>query len=927
MTKKNRSKDLKKVVYKKPSLWSKKWVKITSRIILVLVCFLLLIFIILYIYVAKDLPSVVNLDDRKVIQSTQIYDRTGQELLYEISGNESRTIIPEDQIPDILKQAFISIEDQEFYKHWGVRPTAIARAAFQNVTGKGVGGGGSTITQQFVKNALLTSDRSIMRKIREAILAIQIEQKYSKDEIIAFYLNEIPFGGNIYGVESASQNFFGKKPMDLEPYQAAMLAAIIQRPTFYSPYGSNFDKLESRQQLVLSYMKEQGYINEEVYNQQKEQKLTIKPFAQNIKAPHFVFYVREKLAEKFGEEVLEQGGLKVQTTLDWNLQQIAEKVVREEIAKTRSRYDTQNGALSAIDPTNGDILALVGSKDYFNTDEDGNVNVLTTQQSPGSSIKPLVYAQAFAKGYNPDSYLFDLPTNFETTPGLPAYEPNNFNMQFNGPVSVRRALATSLNVPAVKALYLAGIKDTLELGGQLGITDYTRNRKSGLAMALGGAELKLLEHFGSYSAFANDGKFNQITPLMKVTSTSGEVLYSWEKDEKQILDANVARQITDILSDNNARSPVFGFTNNLSIPGVEAAAKTGTSQEFRDALTVGYTTNLVAGVWVGRNDNKPMRNGADGSVVASPIWNRFMKEAIASGRKPGQFTKAEIKRGRKPMVNTGGFEYNQKLKVNKATGKIATDRTPPELIEERDVKTVHSELYYVKLDNILGEWPKKPQEDPQFDNWEKPVLAWARSKGYITNLPDDKDNIIYTDENKPNIIINSPTKGSVITGNNIPLDISVNAAQGLKQVDIYIDDTVVLSTESGTIKQSVIAPSGGDKTLTIRAFDIYFNKSEVSVNISVKLDAVSPIVESFNVSGDKISGYNLTADITDLQGVSQVEFYDEVQGKLITLKNPITAPKTYSYLYKPPSVVNNFSFYIKATDTSGNVTTSNKIIK
>ena len=926
MAKKNNPKDLKKVVYRKPSIWSKKWVKITYKSLLGVLGVFLLSFIILYAYVAKDLPSVVNLDDRKVIQSTQIYDRTGQELLYEISGNENRTIISKEEIPDILKQAFISIEDQEFYKHWGVRPTAIIRAAFQNITGKGVGGGGSTITQQFVKNALLTSDRSLMRKVREAILAIQIEQKYSKDEIIAFYLNEIPFGGNIYGVEAASQSFFGKKPNELEAYQAAMMAAIIQRPTFYSPYGSNFDKLEARQQFVLLKMKEQGYITEEVYNQQKEQKLVIKPFAQNIKAPHFVFYVREKLAEKFGEEALEQGGLKVQTTLDWNLQQIAEKVVKEEVEKTRSRYDTQNAALGAIDPTNGDILAMVGSKDYFNTKEDGNVNVLTTQQSPGSSIKPLVYAQAFTKGYNPDSYLFDLPTNFETTPGLPAYEPNNFNLQFNGPVSIRRALATSLNVPAVKALYLAGIKDTLDLGNKLGITDYKKDRKSGLAMALGGAELKLIEHFGSYSAFANDGKFNKITPLMKVTKTSGEVIYSWERDEKQVLDKNVARQITDILSDNNARSPVFGFTNNLNIPGVDAAAKTGTSQEFRDALTVGYTTNLVAGVWVGKNDNKPMRNGADGSVVASPIWNRFMKEAIASGRKPEKFTKPEIKRGNKPMVNTGGFEYNKKLKINKATGKVSTDKTPPELIEEREVKTVHSELYYVKLDDILGDWPKKPQEDPQFDNWERPVLAWARSKGYITNLPDDEDNV-YTDENKPIIKINSPTKGSLISGNSVPLDISVTASQGLKQVDIYLDETVVLSSTSGTISQSIIAPSGGNKVLTVRAFDIYLNKSESSTNITIKLDSVSPVVESFSVLGDKISGFNLSANITDLQGVAQVEFYDDTQGQLIILKNPTTAPKTYSYLYRPPSGVNTFSFYIKTTDTSGNVTTSNKITK
>jgi membrane carboxypeptidase/penicillin-binding protein PbpC len=493
-------------------------------------------------------------------------------------------------------------------------------------------------------------------------------------------------------------------------------------------------------------------------------------------------------------------------------------------------------------------------------------------------------------------------------------------------VSVRRALATSLNVPAVKMLYLAGIKDTLKLGGELGITDYSESRKSGLAMALGGAELKLIEHFGSYSAFANNGKFNAINPLMKVTNNKGDILYSWEKKEKQGLDTNVARQVTDILSDNNARSPVFGFTNNLSIPGIDIAAKTGTSQEFRDALTVGYTTNLVAGVWVGRNDNKPMKNGADGSVVAAPIWNRFMREAIASGRTPGKFTKPEIKKGNKPMVNTGGFEYNQKFNINTATGKIATDSTPPELIQEQEVKTVHSELYYVKLDDILGAWPKKPQEDSQFDNWEGPVLAWARSKGYITNIPEDKDTV-YTDANKPQISINSPSNGTVITGNSVPLDIRINAAQGVKQVDVYLDDVSVLSSQSGTINQTVIAPSGGEKTLTVRAFDTYLNKSESSVKISIKLDSISPVVESFTVTGDKISGFVLSANITDIQGVAQVEFWDDTIGQLNLIKKPTIAPKTYSYTYKPPLAAGPFSFWIKTTDTSGNITTTNKLAK
>ncbi len=879
-----------------------------------------------YVFVAKDLPSVVNLDERRIAESSQIYDRTGEVLLYEISGDENRRIISSEEISDTLKQAFIAIEDQAFYDHIGIRPRAIARAAFSNVTGRGIGGGASTITQQFVKNALLTNERSLMRKAREAILAVQIEQRYDKDEILTLYLNEIPFGGQTYGVQAAAQTFFGVDASDVEPYQAAMMAAMIQRPTYFSPYGSNFESLVNRQQFVLRLMRDEGYLSQEEYEEQKEKELVIQPFARNIKAPHFVFYVREQLAEQFGEELLEQGGLRIQTTLDWELQQIAERAVREELEPNRARFDAQNAALGAINPENGDILAMVGSRNYFDTENDGNVNVLTSSQSPGSSIKPLIYASAFEKGFHPETYVFDLPTNFELTPGLPPYEPNNFNLRFNGPVSLRRSLATSLNIPAVKTLYLAGINDTKRLGFELGITDYTEDRQAGLAMALGGVDLKLIEHFGSYGAFANDGMHNPLTGIMQVTSTRGETLYSWESSQKRVLSTQVARQITNVLSDNDARSPVFGFTNNLSVPGVQAAAKTGTSQQFRDALTVGYTDNLVAGVWVGKNDNSPMTNGADGSVVAAPIWNRFMREAVAI-RPAGSFTDPDPVDIEKPMMD-GGFERIQRIKVNRITGKRATDRTPPELVEEREYKTVHNILHYVDLSDPLGDIPSDPTADPMYERWEQGVRNWAAGREEYSRRPpaesDDESN--YSEENRPEITISNPSNGATIQSQTVSLTVSVNAPQGVEQVDVYLNDESVFSSDNSSFTREISLKKDGQNTITVRAFDTFFNRGEAEVTFDVEFDQDAPEIRDFKVSGTPLTQFLLEARVTDEDGeVDTVEFWDrETEKRIATVSSP-TSGNLYTYEYSPPPGATKFEFYVRAIDDSNNVSTSDTI--
>ncbi len=879
-----------------------------------------------YYYVGRDLPSIVNLSDRKLIESSQIYDSSGEVLLYEIAGNENRKIIKSDEIPDTVKKAFISIEDREFYTHLGVRPMAIIRAAYQNFTGKGVGGGGSTITQQFVKNAILTNEKTFSRKIKEAVLALQVEQNYSKEEIITFYLNEIPFGGQVYGIESASQYFFGKQTKDLEAYQAAMLAAMIQRPTYYSPFGSNFDKLYERQQYVLRVMRDEGYLSEDEYQEQKSKELKVASSIVNIKAPHFVFYVREKLAEQFGEETLEQGGLKIITTLDWNMQQLSEKTVKETLDGLKSKYDAQNAAMGVIDPDNGQILAMVGSRDYYDESVDGNVNVLVTPQSPGSSIKPLVYATAFDKGFNPNTILFDLPTNFETVDGKPKYEPNNFNLQFNGPVSMRRSLATSLNVPAVKTLYLAGIKNFQRKSFDLGITDYPESKEMGLATALGGSDLKLIEHFGAYSVFPNDGKINPIASVKEVINSKNDVLYSWKSREKQVFSEQTARQVVDVMSDNEARSPVFGFTNDLSVPGVDTGAKTGTSQEFRDALTVGYTNNLVVGVWVGKNDNSPMKNGADGSVVAAPIWNRFMREVVKV-RKPGKFVEPDEVSVNKPMLN-GIVGGSKTAKVNRVTGKLASDNTPPELIDEKEYKSVHNILYYVDPEDPLNpSWPKNPFKDKMFNQWEAPVKEWARNNAEYSSEPPTETDDVYVEQNRPTIVISSPS--TVVKLPETTISGTATAPNGIRQVEIYLNDVLVGSFQNGDFSKKIPLTKEGENLILVKAWDNNYYKNELTQVFTADIDVVAPVIGSFKVTGNSITGFNLVANITDAKSsVKTVDFYEDTIGKITTLTLPSSDKSTYTSTYIPSldPTKTTYTFYVKATDEWSNVSTSNKVI-
>lgn len=724
--------------------------KIFFTIILILMIVGFLSVVGVFLYYMKDLPNPGKVNKRVMAESTKIYDRTGEHLLYEIHGEEKRTIIPFEDMPDTVKKATIVLEDRGFYNHHGVDFKGLTRAALKDIIGGGAHQGGSTITQQFIKNSILTSEKKLSRKIKEVVLAIEIEQKFTKDEILQMYLNEIPYGSNAYGVEAAAQTFFGKPAKELTLAQAALVACLPNAPTYYSPFGSHTDALIGRWKKALNGMADLGYITREQADQALSEDILsqIKPHRANMRAPHFVMYVKEHLVDEFGEEEVEKKGLKVYTTLDWNLQQIAERSVSEGVAKHGANYHFANAALVAANPKNGQVLAMVGSKDFFGEPEpkgcisgknckfEPQDNVAIRMRQPGSSFKPYAYAEAFTKGYTPDTIIFDVDTEFPMDNGK-EYNPKNYDNQNRGPVKMKEALPMSLNVPAVKTVYLAGVKDTLELASSMGITTLGDYRKYGLAVVLGGAEVKLVEHVGAFGVFANQGIKHEQKVILKIEDSAGKILKSNDESKgKRVMEKNTALQITEILSDNSLRAPVFGNNNSLVIPGRQVFGKTGTTNDWKDGWLVGATPSLAAGVWAGNNDSSLMAQGADGSYVAGPIWNSFMTEALRNTQTE-EFEKPEKVETKKPILD-GTLEVEDEIKVCKiGDGKYCLDEDgecPDSKRKKRKVIIAHDILYYVDRDDPVGDIPQHPEKDPQFDAWEKAVEEWAKTK-----LDDDKD--------------------------------------------------------------------------------------------------------------------------------------------------------------------------------------------
>lgn len=679
---------------------------------------------VLFIWAATfKIPDIQSLQDRKVSQSAKIYDRTGTILLYDLHENINRTIVPIADISLHIRNATVAIEDSTFYEHRGVRPLATLRAVFlQPLRGKGVQGG-STITQQVVKNSVLTSERAVSRKIVEWVIALRLEREFTKDDILELYLNESPYGGTIYGVEEASQAFFGKAARDVSLAEAAYLAALPQAPTFYSPYGNNRQALEDRKNTVLARMRELDFITEEEFEAARGEVISFQPQSiSGIRAPHFVFYVREQLEREFGLRTLEESGWRIITTLDMTLQEEAEKIVGEYALQNEKDFNAENAAIVAIDPKTGDIVTMVGSRNYFDEEIDGNFNIALAKRQPGSAFKPFVYAQAFREGYAPETVVFDVPTQFSTTctpdnatSDDGCYAPQNYDFKFRGPLSLREALAQSINIPAVKALYLVGIPDALRLARSLGITTLADPARYGLTLVLGGGEVSLLEMVSAYGVFANQGLRNEHRAVIRIEDRNGGIVREYPIQQNRVLEENIALAVSDVLSDNAARTPAFGANSPLYFPGFHVAAKTGTTNDSRDAWIVGYSPNIAVGAWAGNNDNSPMVKSVAGFIVA-PMWNTFMALALQKyPNDPFPTYSALTSENDKPILR-GIWEGGDVVRDPSGALRITAD--------------IHDILYWVNKEDPRGPRPENPANDPQFSYWEYGVSRWKAQNGY-----------------------------------------------------------------------------------------------------------------------------------------------------------------------------------------------------
>lgn len=659
------------------------------------------------------LPDVNAFILEKATNSTKIYDREQKTVLYDLNTDIRRDNISLASTSPYIRQATISIEDAGFYQHGAISITAIIRSLIADILHGSFEQGGSTLTQQVVKNSLLNQKKTIIRKIQEWALAFKLEGHYTKNQILELYLNSAPYGGNLYGVEAASRAYFGIDAWNLDIAQSAYLAALPQSPTYYSPFGNNLSALEARKNIVLQRMNQLGYISKDQYNQAKNEVVSFdRQNNSSIIAPHFVFYIEQYLEDKYGPEAINQG-LTVVTTLDTSLQSSAESTVSKYALANVSKFNASNASLVAIDPKTGQILAMVGSRNYFDTQIDGAYNATLALRQPGSSFKPFVYAAALNEGYTPQTVVWDLPTQFSTscapsdnhndTP--PCYAPSNYDNQFRGPMTFTTALAQSINIPAVKALYLAGISNVVSLAKSVGLTSLGKPDQYGLSLALGAAEVRLLDLTNAYAVFANDGIYNPPTGILKVMDANGNVLEEYTPHPQQVIDPGVAHEISAMLSDNAARQPEYPPQNPFYFPGYDVAAKTGTTNDSRDAWTVGYTPSIAVGTWAGNNDNSPMVKEIAGYIVA-PMWNAFMQTALAK-YPVSYFSEPPTIPDEAPPVLRGQYQ------IPLADGSVA----------------VHELLYWVQKNNPLAGAPLNPGNDPQYSYWEYPLQNWIQGAG------------------------------------------------------------------------------------------------------------------------------------------------------------------------------------------------------
>lgn len=752
------------------------------------------------IVVLRSVPDVALLSQNRVAESTKIYDRTGTVLLYELYGEQRRTVVAPDQIPDIVRKATIAVEDRNFYDHAAIDWKGVARALLTNIRNAGVVQGGSTITQQLAKKAFLTDDRTLSRKLKELVISYNLEKRYSKEEILNLYLNQIPYGANAYGIEAAAQTYFGKSALDLTIAETALLASLPKAPSYYSPWGTHVEDLMVRKDRTIHQMQEAGFITKEEERKAHTEKIEFIPQYTDIKAPHFVMLVQEYLTNAYGDDFMRTGGLHVTTTLDWDLQKIAEKVVVEGAKRNTELYKGTNAALVAEDSQTGQILALVGSRDYFDETIDGNFDVASQGlRQPGSSIKPFAYLAAFKKGFSPTTVLFDAETEFDTT-GDPerSYKPHNFDEKFRGPIAMRNSLAESINVTSVKTLYLAGIDTVLTLIRAMGVSTLSERNRYGLTLALGGGEVKLIDMIKAYSVLSQDGILRGQSTILSIKDKNRKTLESYKNIKEQVIESKYVRMINDILSDTTARAPLFQNSINLTIfPNHEVALKTGTTNDYRDAWTFGYTPSLVVGVWAGNNDNTPMQRHGGSILAAVPIWSAFMKEALKNA--PFEpFPRPNATIADKPILN-GEYMINNEI---------------------------HTILYYLNKKDPLGLSPQVPQADPQFKNWEDGIIAWLGAHpDFLTN-----QNRIHTSSISPIEILNLKN-GDFISQFPFTSTIRITAQVDIVGIETYINETLIK-------KESITPSKNYEYTATIT------NLPEAQNTLTIKIFGTQGITDT-----------------------------------------------------------------------------------
>jgi 1A family penicillin-binding protein len=807
------------------------------------------VFSILFAWYAKDLPRPDRVVRREGF-ATKILDRNGKQL-WDVFGEQRRIPIALDDVPLHLQQAVIAIEDKDFYKHEGFDPRGMLRAV-KNIVIYGRLQGGSTLTQQLVKNVLLSPERTLPRKIKEFILAVQIERKFTKDEILAMYLNEAPFGGTAWGVEAAAEVYFGKKVGELSLLESAILAGLPQRPTYYSPFGSNPKAYIDRTQQVLRRMREDGYITREQERQALDEleEISFAAGDTSIKAAHFVMYVREQLAELYGDRMVEQGGLTVTTSLELELQEEAQKIVAEEIKKVEG-IDITNGAALVMDPKTGEILAMVGSKDFFAEDYDGQVNVVFSLRQPGSAIKPVTYATAFSQGYTPATPIMDVKTEFPGRTAAEPYVPVNYDGSYHGPLQIRTALGSSINVPAVKVLQLVGLEDMLSLAHDMGfatLAPTTENmRRFGLSVTLGGGEVRLIDMVTAYSAFSNGGFKVEPVSILKVEDRDGKVLFEHKPTSgRQVVSPEVAFLINDILSDNSARLLTFGTNSLINIAGRNIAVKTGTTNDQRDNWTVGWTNGTaVVGVWVGNNDNSQMREVASGVSGAAPIWRSIFYEVLKMRADPAFVPASQIERYTIDSVSgypahddfasrdeyfirgtlpSGKDPIHTKLKVC-GSGKLATAAQ----IAKGD---------YEEREYFVFTAPQVLSSEAQ-EAWQKGIDEWAATQEDGRYRPPRE---LCEGGEELVVRVNSPHDHEELDTNDVFMDVEVFSDSAVEWVKIIVDN-VIRDTLTGRPYRTTMYLDDGRYTLKFKARNAAgreLESGEVRIGVNMPWEAPSP---------------------------------------------------------------------------------------